>query len=303
MHPNLVDHLSAFILVADRGSFSAAARELGRAVSSVSYSLAQLEAHCGFPLLERGARRAELTERGRALYAEARAVVERARRFSSHASTLEKGEETRIRIAVDVLFPIAALHEALKEFTREHERARLQFFTSSLNTLWDDLRDGHVDFALALLAALPIGMEGRSFRQVSLSPAVASSHRFARQPGPLTMSDFEGERQIYYVGSHAVDMERSGRTFSSDVWTANDLEHIRLMIRHGFGWCFATEFFFEEELRAGTVRLLRSIDAQLHPTRSLGAVWPVDRQPGPLGRKLIDLIAETATPEGILKSA
>src|SRR5262245_39813722 len=64
MQPNLDEHLTAFILVAERGTLSAAARELGRAVSSVSYSLAQLEAYCGFPLLERGTKPAELTERG-----------------------------------------------------------------------------------------------------------------------------------------------------------------------------------------------------------------------------------------------
>lgn len=292
MHPNLVDHLIAFISVADRGSFSGAARELGRAVSSISYSLAQLEAYCGFPLLERGPKHSELTERGRALYAESRAVVEHARRFTFHAASLEKGEETRIRIAVDVLFPQSPLHRALKLFAARHERVRLQFFTSSLNTLWDDLRDGHVDFALALVAALPLGMEGRSFQQIAMSPAAAATHRLAQKAGPLTMADFQAERQIYYIGSYGVDMERSGRTFSADVWTANDLEQIRLMIRNGLGWSFATGYFFEEEIRNGTVKILRSVDTQLHPTRTVGVVWPIERPPGPLAQILIEMVGE-----------
>lgn len=292
MLPNLVDHLATFVRVVDRGGFSAAARELGRAVSSVSYSVAQLEIHCGFPLLERGSRRPELTERGRALYAEAQAVVQHARRFTSHAATLEKGEETRIRIAVDVLFPLGPLHKALEAFAAAHPHARLQFFNTSLNNLWEELRGGHVDFAFGLLVAIPRGVEGRSFRQVGMGPVAASTHPLAKRDTPLTLSDFESERQIYYVGSYAVDMERTGRTFSSDVWTANDLEHIRRLIINGFGWCFATDYFFEEEVARGQIMRLRSPDAQLHPTRSLGAAWPVERQPGPLGRALIDLVAD-----------
>ena len=78
--------------------------------------------------------------------------------------------------------------------------------------------------------------------------------------------------------------------FSLNVWTANDLEHIRLLIRNGFGWCFGTEEFFSEELRAGSVRMLPCSDAQLQPTRTISAVWLAERRPGPLGRELIGLM-------------
>lgn len=291
MHPNLVDHLSAFIAVVETGSFSAAARLLNRAVSSISYSLTQLEGQCGFPLLDRGSKSSELTERGRALFAEAKAVVERATRFTTHAGSLKKGQETRIRIAVDVLFPSAALYQALKVFAQSHERVRVQLFTSSLNSLWDDLRSGAVDFSFALLPAIPLDMEGRSYHKISLGPVASTRHPLARLPQPLQMVDFQRERQIYYVGSHSVDLERSGRVFSSDVWTSNDLEHISHMIRNGLGWCFATDDFFQRDIKEGLITKLHTLDAQLNPTRATGAVWPIDRVPGPLGHELIELVA------------
>lgn len=297
MHPNLVDHLTAFVLVAETGSFSAAARLLNRAVSSISYSLTQLEAHCGFALLERGSKVSELTEQGRALFAEAKSVVERAQRFTTHAASLEKGQETRIRIAVDVLFPSGPLYRALQEFAVINQRVRLQIFTSSLNSLWDDLRTGLIDFSFALLPAIPLDMEGRSFHQVSLGPVAAASHALSKKSEPLVMADFQRERQIYYIGSYGLDMERSGRVFSSDVWTSNDLQHIRDMVGHGLGWCFATDDFFQEDVNAGCVCRLHSDDVQLNPTRTIGAVWPIDRQPGPLGRALIDMIAAELSSE------
>jgi len=290
MTANIVDHLTAFIAVAETGSFSVAARNLSRAVSSISYSVAQLEAQCGFPLLERRAKRSELTERGRALFGEAKAVVEGARRFTAHAASLERGAETRIRIGVDVVFPLADLQAALKSFVVAHERVQLQLFTSSLNNLWDDLRSRRFDFALSLVAAIPLDVEGRSFRQIALSPIAATSHPLALLKRPLSLSDLQRERQIYFVGSPDIVLERVGRVFSLDVWTANDLEHIRLLIRNGFGWCFGTEEFFSEELRSGSVQILPCSDAQLQPTRTISAVWLAERRPGPLGRELMRLI-------------
>jgi len=290
MSANILDHLTAFIAVAETGSFSVAARNLNRAVSSISYSVTQLEAQCGFRLLERRAKRSELTERGRALFGEAKAVVDGARRFSSHAASLERGAETRIQIAVDVVFPLADLHAALKSFVTTHERVQLQLFTSSLNNLWDELRSRSFDFALSLVAAIPLDMEGCSFRQITLGPIASASHPLAVLKRPLSLSDLQRERQIYFVGSPHIALERVGRVFSLDVWTANDLEHIRLLIRNGFGWCFGTEEFFGEELRAGSVRMLPCSDAQLQPTRTISAVWLAERRPGPLGRELIGLI-------------
>jgi DNA-binding transcriptional LysR family regulator len=87
-------------------------------------------------------------------------------------------------------------------------------------------------------------------------------------------------------------MERVGRVFSLDVWTANDLEHIRRLICNGVGWCFASEDFFAEELQNGIVRLLPCSDAQLQPSRTISAAWLADRRPGPLGRELVRLIAD-----------
>jgi DNA-binding transcriptional LysR family regulator len=292
MPPNLVDHLTAFIAVVEHGGLTAAARELRCAVSSVSYSLAQLEAHCGFQLLERGTRRSQLTDRGRALFSEAKSVVERAQRFNSHAASLERGEESRLRILVDVLFPRAIIKRALTAFAEAHPRVRLQLFNSSLATLWDDLRNDTFDFALTLLTSMPSDMEGRTFAVEKLGPVCAISHPLAQIPPPLPMSAFQTERQIYYVGSPETDMERVGRLFSTDVWSVNDVELIRELVCSGAGWCFSDPSSFEKELRAGLVRRLECVDAQFHPIRTLGVAWPVNRQPGALGRILIDIVSD-----------
>jgi DNA-binding transcriptional LysR family regulator len=147
-----------------------------------------------------------------------------------------------------------------------------------------------VDFALSLVASIPLDMEGHSFKQIMLQPVAASTHRLALLGRPISLSDVQHERQIYFVGAPDIAIERVGRVFSLDFWTANDLEHIRLLLRNGFGWCFGSEEFFWEELRTGSVRMLPCSDAQLQPTRTISAVWLAEHQPGPLGRELVEHI-------------
>jgi DNA-binding transcriptional LysR family regulator len=75
LDPIIFDQLRVFETVADAGSFSAAARRLRRAQSAVSYAIGNLEAQLGIALFERGRRRPVLTEAGRAVLADARAVA------------------------------------------------------------------------------------------------------------------------------------------------------------------------------------------------------------------------------------
>src|ERR1700761_1476521 len=104
-----LDQLRTFIAAADGGSFSAAARRLGRAQSVISQSLANLETQLGLKLFDRDARLPVLTAHGRALLAEARALSVGADLFAARAKSLAEGLEAELSVVVDVLFPLPAL--------------------------------------------------------------------------------------------------------------------------------------------------------------------------------------------------
>ncbi len=91
-----LDQLRTFLAAADAGSFSAAARKLHRAQSVVSQTLANLEVQSGVKLFDRAGRYPVLTEDGRALLADARAVVERADAFKARAKGLAGGVEAQL---------------------------------------------------------------------------------------------------------------------------------------------------------------------------------------------------------------
>src|SRR3954451_15621764 len=100
-----LDQLRTFIAAAEQGSFSAAGRKLRRAQSVVSQTLANLEGQLGVTLFDRSARCPALTEDGRALLQNARAVADQMDGFKARAKTLREGLEPELSLSIDVMYP------------------------------------------------------------------------------------------------------------------------------------------------------------------------------------------------------
>ena len=126
-----LDHLRTFIAAADEGSFSAAGRQLKRAQSAVSQALANLEGLLAVKLFDRSGRFPVLTRQGRALLADARAVVGEVNVFKARAKTLAGGLEPELSVAVEVMFPLAPLTAAVAAFQGEFPATLLRFDVES----------------------------------------------------------------------------------------------------------------------------------------------------------------------------
>ena len=116
------DQVRTFLAAADEGSFSAAGRRFGRAQSVVSQTLANLEAQLGVKLFDRRVRYPVLTDAGRALLADARAVTQGISGFKARARALAGGLKSELSIAVNVMFPIEVL--ALRFAASRRSRTR-----------------------------------------------------------------------------------------------------------------------------------------------------------------------------------
>ena len=111
-----LDQLRTFVAAADSGSFSAAGRQLGRAQSVVSQTIANLEGLIGVTLFDRGARYPVLTKQGRALLEQARAVTGAMDQFKARARGLSGGLEPELSVVINVLFPTPVLTQAVAGF-------------------------------------------------------------------------------------------------------------------------------------------------------------------------------------------
>lgn len=117
------------------GGFAAAAQQLNRSQSTISYAVARLQDRLGIKLLEVKGRKAQLTEAGRVLLGDAEPHLAGFQQLERRARSLSSGGESEIRLSVDSIYPSERLFAALFEFTRRfpyvHPKLRQATFLSS----------------------------------------------------------------------------------------------------------------------------------------------------------------------------
>ncbi|MCC8003314.1 DNA-binding transcriptional regulator YhaJ, partial [Escherichia coli] len=92
-----------------RGSFAAAADELGRVPSALSYTMQKLEEELDVVLFDRSGHRTKFTNVGRMLLERGRVLLEAADKLTTDAEALSRGWETHLTIVTEALVPTTDL--------------------------------------------------------------------------------------------------------------------------------------------------------------------------------------------------
>src|SRR5512147_3055163 len=123
--------LSAFISVARKRSFAAAARDLGVSTSALSQSVRQLESRLGVTLLTRTSRTVALTDAGQRLLENAGPAVEQALESLKTVSA-RPGEITgRVRLSVPTAAVPLILARLLPAFAERHPKVEVEAFVEN----------------------------------------------------------------------------------------------------------------------------------------------------------------------------
>ncbi|THB85948.1 LysR family transcriptional regulator [Pantoea allii] len=131
-----------------RGSFAAAADELGRVPSALSYTMQKLEEELDVVLFDRSGHRTKFTNVGRMLLERGRVLLEAADKLTTDAEALARGWETHLTIVTEALVPIDALFPLV---TKLADKANTQFslVTEVLAGAWERLEQGRADIVIA----------------------------------------------------------------------------------------------------------------------------------------------------------
>lgn len=111
-----LDLFAVFARVAETGSFSKAARDLGLSKATVSKRVAELEAAFGVPLVARTTRRASLTEAGERTLVHAQRIVEAAESARDEALEDRASPRGRLKIAAPITFSLRYIAPILPDF-------------------------------------------------------------------------------------------------------------------------------------------------------------------------------------------
>lgn len=281
------EQLRTFMAVVDSGSFAAAGRRLNRAVSVISYGIANLEAQLGVKLFERaGTRKPVLTVAGRAVLAEVRTIGEGFDGLRAKVKGLLEGLEAEVSLAVDVMLPAKRLGEVLRAFSVEFPTVTLRLQVEALGAVTSMVMEQKAILGISgPLASSGKGVECLSVGLVTMVPVAAPDHPLARME---RIAPGAGRDHIQLVLTDRSPLTE-GRDFSvvsPRTWRLADLGAKHALLREGIGWGNMPMPLIEGDLAAGTLVRLAMPDHKGGIYRFAG-VWRRDLPPGPAGLWLL----------------
>jgi len=280
-----LDQLRTFIAVADEKSFSAAGRHLRRAQSVVSQTLANLEGQLGLKLFDRSARLPVLTDQGRALLADARAVAGDVDLLKARAKKLAGGLEAELSVAVDVMFPPARLTDAVAAFQREFPSTLLNFDVES-SAVVEPVSDGRCDVGLVgSWSRMPPNITHEPLLTVSVPTIVSPRHPLAAYHEPIPAVVLAQHIQLIHMDPADISPSQRSALRSARIWRLSHLGAKLAFLRAGLGFGALPLHLIEADLAGGSLVQIRIADAPPQGFEiAMSAIYRTDRPPGPAGR-------------------
>jgi len=286
-HALTPDALSMIDTIARTGSFAAAARELGKVPSALTYSVRQLEEALDVLLFDRRSRQArftaageELLNEGRRLLAETTAVANRVRRVAS-------GWETQLSVAVDDVISRLTVFELCEAFYALDPQGkagggtlgnggpgtRLKLRTEVLAGTWEALVSGQADLAIGVgLQSPPPGVAVEPLGELGFVFAVSPQHPLAAAREPINDVELLRYRAVA-VADTAQHMSPLTVNLlpGQDVLTVSSMAAKVEALLRGMGCGYIPEPMVREQLRSG--RLLQKKTLRPNAPVRMGYAW------------------------------
>lgn len=258
------DALAMIDTIARNGSFAAAARELGRAPSALTYSVRQLEEALDVLLFDRRSGQAQFTAAGTELLHEARRLLTDLGAVAHRVQRVAAGWEPELTIAADGLISRTTLFELCESFyaLRSNDDTsgpgtQLRLRTEVLAGTWEALLSGHADLALGVMmnaGSPPAGIEMMSLGTVPFVFLVAPHHPLAALTDPIGDEVLISYRAIAVADSAR---QHARQTFNllpgQDVLTVPTMHAKLEALVRGLGCGFFPEPMARADIQAGRV--------------------------------------------------
>lgn len=232
------DNIELFLAVLDHGSFSAAARALGRVPSAVSMAVGNLEAELGYALFERTHRETRPTALAQALEPHARMIAAQLGQLQVHALELSQGLESTLAISVVPDIDHGPLLTAIKTISEHYPLLEIEVLSAPQEEALQLLHSGRVSLCLAF-AGLSVDPQQR-FQNIGMESLVATispQHpALQRQPRQIAyLEDLVNVRQIL-VASRDLPITDTRALIGKAHWRTDSLSMALEMVEAGLGW-------------------------------------------------------------------
>ncbi len=288
---NRFEAMALFVRVAELGSFSAAATQLGVARSVVTRQVAALEQHLGGRLMERSTRRLSLTSVGQAYLEKCRMILELVDEAESGVMAGQRMPSGPLRLSLPLSFGLARLAPLLARFAREYPQIRLAMdFTDQQQ----DLIGEGIDLSVRITARPEPGAIVRRLGNCRLL-TVASPGYLAERGCPQHPDGLAGHECLGYsprINNRPWIFLVDGQPRAFELpfrLQANNGEALAMAALQGLGITVQPDFLVARWLESGQLQCI--LDAYAPPELGIYAVLPGNRYMPYRVRVLIEFLA------------
>jgi len=278
---NHIDSLIALESIDRRGSFAAAADELHRATSSITYAIQKLESSLGVSLFDRNGHKAKLTSAGKELLREGRLLLDNINKIEQNVKLIAGGWEAEIRIAINDIVSIQEILNILDEFYRTVQSStRIRILSETFQGPWDALVSGRADLALGVAGD---GINASNFQlklldEINFIFVVAPNHPLASFEDPIPKEIVRQYRAVAAADSSRVLPAKTFGLFSSQpVLTVPDQHTKYLAITQGIAVGHLPYSMIQHDLELGKL-IRKNIENDNITHHNLYYAWPTRQQ-------------------------
>lgn len=287
--------LEAFCTAVEKGSFSAAARAMGKAQSRVSTAIVNLEDDLGVTLFDRSGKFPVLTDDGEKLLLKARNILRHCDILTDKADRMVKGEQVLLRLAVDELLPTSVLGEVLEEFAQVYPQIELEVLWGAMGDVATIVESGRADVGIdmPLESKALTGCSWRMLAGTDFCGVAAKGHPLTELE-VISPADLRPHRQMLAISRGGNRLPEAYR-FGEEVWECEDSRLIRELVRRGVGWAAMARYQIAEDLRLGRLVELPISFGECGVENTFYFVWSDKRRLTEPEQWLADRVATTLT--------
>jgi len=264
-------NLSAFIAIAETGSFTQAAESLHLSQPAVSKRITALEEQIGQALFDRVGRRVSLTDAGRTLLPYARKALQDLEDGRRALSQLHQTVAGRLSIGTSHHIGLHRLPPVLRRYTQQYPDVDLDLHFMDSEVACQAVLAGKLELGIVTLPTQPLPqLQMRLVWPDPLSVVVAPEHPLANR-ARVELADLARYPAVLpdeATYTHRIvkkALEQHGLAPRIRLAT-NYLETLKMLVGIGLGWSVLPDSMLDASLRAVPI-------AELNIRRELGAVW------------------------------
>lgn len=283
------EQLNIFKVVMETGSFSAAARQLGKVPSTVSMSIANLEVDLNLKLFERVGREPVPTAAAQHLYERTVQLLIDMKQWKQHAYALGSGLEAALNIVVVSELIHTDWVDYISLLEHQFPSLKINIFSAPQEDAQRMLTNGEVQFALMFerefLDQRELFIE---LKRETIIPVVSKKHMLAQIEAP-TLEQLQQQRQIM-VTSRDKHI-KPDLLFSQNYWRT-DHHHVALsLIQQGLGWgILPLELFKQQPQLYEHIKVLDIQEFTAQMEYYVDLVWSKETELGLASQFLIDYV-------------